>query len=86
MIKMGPKTLKEAVDNYILSTILGTYKTKRHWMKQGYDEDKAIQNALNYALGMLKENPDPRYAEIFREMAAIANLLADILERPPQTV
>ena len=31
---MKTKSLDEAVDNYILSTILGTYKTKRSWMKE----------------------------------------------------
>lgn len=80
MVKMKTISLDETIDNYILSTILGTYKTKRFWMKQGYNEEKAIQNATKYALGMLREKLDPKYIDMFREVAVIANFLADILE------
>jgi hypothetical protein len=79
------KSVEEAVENYVIGVIQGAFKTKRYWMKQGYDEEHAIKNAVNYAIGQIKAGISMDRKEIeatiskFREMAEIANALADSL-------
>ena len=51
MVKV--KSIEEIVQNYVIGTIQGVYKTKRYWVKQGYDEDHAIKNAVEYGIGQL---------------------------------
>lgn len=79
---MKTKSLEEIVDNYIIGAIQGAYKQKRHWINKGFSESKAIENAINWAIRMLDESSDPGYhATIFRELEAIANALATVLEK-----
>jgi len=83
MVKVKP--IEEWVENYVISTIQGAFKTKRHWMKEGYDEKHAIKNAVNYALGQLKASVSSDNIETtikaFREMAVIATTFANLLEQ-----
>jgi hypothetical protein len=85
MVKV--KSVEEAVENYVIGVIQGAFKTKRYWMKQGYDEEHAIKNAVNYAIGQIKAGISMNKNEIeatigkFREIAEIANAFADLLGR-----
>jgi len=47
------KSIEEVVQNYVIGAIQGAFKTKRYWMKQGYDEGHAIKNAVKYGIGQI---------------------------------
>lgn len=53
MEKIKVKSVDEWVRNYVISTVAGMLKTKEHWMKQGFDEGRATDKALKYAIGQL---------------------------------
>lgn len=76
------KKIEETIEDYVIGTIPGAYKTKRYWIKKGFDEDSAIEKAIKYAFGQMKagigESFNLKDAENgFREMGEIANVLAD---------
>jgi hypothetical protein len=77
------KTIKETIENYLIGTIKGAYKTKKHWMKKGFEKSSAIEKAWRYAIGQIEagigENINWNDAEeIYREIGAIANAFADL--------
>jgi len=78
------KSIEEWVLNYIISVVPGAIKTKWYWMKQGYNEDHAIENAVKYGIGQLSAGVGDIYdqqtsARILREMADICNAFAELL-------
>ena len=82
MVKV--KSIEEIVQNYVIGTIQGVYKTKRYWVKQGYDEGHAIKNAVEYGLGQLAAGVGntcdvETTATMFRELAEIATVFANKL-------
>jgi len=82
MVKV--KSIEECVLNYIISVVPGAIKTKWYWMKQGYNEDHAIGNAMKYGIGQLSAGVGDSYdretcARILREMADICNAFAELL-------
>lgn len=86
MRKLKVKSMEEWVQNYVIGTIQGVYRTKRHWMKQGYDEDHAIENAIQYGIGQLaagvgKTCNVETTIRMFRELAEIATAFANKLEQ-----
>ena len=85
MAKLRVKSLEEWAQNYVIGTIQGALKTKRHWMKQGYDEKHSIENAVKYGMAQISagigETCDLETAvKMFREMAEISTAFADALE------
>ena len=80
------KSIEECVQNYVIGAIQGVFKTKRYWMKQGYDEGHAIKNAIQYGIGHIRAGvgmdiPDLETTiKTFREMAEIATAFANLLE------
>jgi len=83
MVKV--KSIEETVENYVIGVIPGVFKTKRYWMKKGYDEKHAIQNAVKYGIRQIEAGVSAHNLEttinIFREMAVIATTFADLLEQ-----
>ncbi len=82
MQRVKIKPMKRIVANYVLSTARGMFNTAQHWMERGYSPEHAIDNAWNYGFGMLRagvgDTLDWAEAEnYFRQLATIANLLAD---------
>ncbi len=78
------KSIEEVVQNYVIGEIQGAYKTKRYWMKQGYDEAHAIKNAVKYGIGQIPaEIGGTCYFEtavkMFREIAVTSTTFADTL-------
>lgn len=81
---MKVKSKEEWVENYLIGVIQGTIKTKRYWMKKGYDESHAIKNAVKYAIGQISAGLggsfDREYvASLFTEMAGICQAFANML-------
>ncbi len=79
------KSIEETVQNYVIGAIQGAFKTKRYWMKKGYDKDHAIKNAVNYGIGQvcagIGDICDLETAvKMFREIAGISTAFADTLE------
>ncbi|MCK4902232.1 MAG: hypothetical protein KAS76_02660 [Thermoplasmatales archaeon] len=79
---MKVKGVEETVEDYVISTVAGAYRNKRHWMKQRFDEDSSIKKALSWAYGQI----DSGVGEVFtwedaengfREISEIANVFAD---------
>jgi hypothetical protein len=85
MGKLKVKSIEQTIENYVLGTIQGAFKTRRYWMNQGYDEDHAIKNAVNYGVGQIKAGVSARNfeatIEMFREVAGIATAFANMLEK-----
>ena len=78
-------SIEEWVQNYVIGTIQGVYKTKRYWVNQGYDEDHAIRNAIQYGIGQLAAGVGntcdvKTTLKMFRELAEIATVFANKLE------
>ena len=76
------KTIDETIGNYLIGTIQWAYKTKRYWIKKGFDENSAIGKATKYAFGQMEAGIGETFnkkdvEEIFREIGVIANVLAD---------
>ena len=83
MVKV--KSIEETVQNYVIGTIQGVFKTKRYWMKKGYDEDHAIKNAVQYGIGQIRAGVGDicdieTTIKTFREMAEISTVFANLLE------
>lgn len=79
------KSIEEWVQNYLVGTIQGVYKTKRYWVKQGYDEDHATKNAIQYGVGQLAAGVGntcdvKTTITMFREIAEIATAFVNKLE------
>jgi hypothetical protein len=79
------KSLKETVQNYVIGTIQGAFKVKRHWVKQGYDEDHAVKNAVQYGIGQISAGVGrtcdlETTIKIFREIAEISTAFANTLK------
>jgi hypothetical protein len=79
------KSIEEVVQNYVIGAIQGAYKTKRHWIKEGYDEAHAIKNAVKYGIGQISAGIggtcDLKTAvKMFRKLAVISTTFADTLE------
>jgi len=79
---MKTKTIDESVENYVIGTVQGAYRTKRNWMKKKFDEDSAIKKTLDWAYAQIEagigETFSLKDAEAgFREMSEIANILAE---------
>lgn len=77
------KSIKETVENYLIGTIHGAYKTKRYWIKKGFDSNSAVEKATKYAFGQIEAGLGETFnwkdvEEIFREIGAIANVFADL--------
>ncbi|RLG00274.1 MAG: hypothetical protein DRN49_03150, partial [Thaumarchaeota archaeon] len=47
------KSVEEVCRNYAIGAIQGAIKQYFYWRKKGDDEDRAIEKAVNYALGMI---------------------------------
>lgn len=83
--KLKVKSVEEIVQNYVIGTIQGVFKFKRHWMKQGYNEDHAIKNAVQYGIGQISAGVG-RICDLettigmFREIAEISTAFANRLE------
>jgi len=76
------KTIDETMENYLIGTIPGAYKTKRHWIKKGFDKSSAIEKATSYAFGQIEAGIGRIFdwndvEEMFREIGVIANAFAD---------
>jgi len=82
--KLKVKSVEESVENYVIGTIQGAFKTKRYWRGQGYDENHAISNAVEYGIGQIKAGVNIQNLEhiigVFREISGIATAFADMLE------
>jgi len=84
MVKV--KSIEEWAQNYVIGAIQGVFKTKRYWMKQGYDEDHAIKNAVQYGIGQVRAGVGMDIPNLeatvrtFREIAEISTGFADLLE------
>lgn len=79
---MKTKTIHETLEDYVIGTVHGAYRTKRHWIKQGFEEDDAIKKTLSWAYAQVGVGTGDTFnlkdAENgFREMSEIANVLAD---------
>ena len=79
------KSVEEMVQNYVIGTIQGVFKIKRYWMKQGYDEDHAIKNAVQYGIGQISAGVGricdlETTIKMFREIADISTAFANTLE------
>jgi len=79
---MKMKIVDETVENYVIGTIQGAFKTKRHWMKKHSDEDSSIEKAVSYAFGQIIAGTGSNVSledaeELFREISAIADSFAD---------
>lgn len=77
------KSVEEWVENYIIGTIPGMLKTKRYWLRRGFSIDRATENAIKYGVGQLSVGVGTtvtlKQAEgIFRELADVANAMADL--------
>lgn len=77
------KSIDEVVENYVIGAIQGAFKTKRYWMKRGFNEESSIKKAINYATGQLNAGTGGNLSisdaeAIFREIGAIAEALADM--------
>lgn len=83
---MKVKSLEEWTQNYVIGAIQGVFKTKRYWMKQGYDEQHAIENAVKYGIGQIRAGVGTDIHDLettiktFREIAEIATAFANLLE------
>jgi len=83
MINM--KDIEKGDLNYAISVVPGTYKMKRHWMKQGDSEEVAIDKAINYAKSVLvaanlsEKRED--YIGAFEELAAVSNAVVELLKQ-----
>jgi len=77
------KKADKLVRNYAIGVVQGTLKTRRYWSKKGYDEKRAINNSINYAIGQLiSAGVDKRvdeFIDIFSEMKEISNALVKFL-------
>jgi len=79
---MKAKAFDETAENYVIGTIQGAFKTKRHWMKKGFDEDSSIEKAVSYAFGQIMAGTGSNVSledaeKAFREISAIAHSFAD---------
>ena len=77
------KTIEETIENYLIGTIQGAYKTKRNWIKKGFDNSSAIEKATSYAFGQIEVGIGETFdwkdvEEMFREIGVIANVFADL--------
>jgi len=91
MRKLKVKPVEEVVQNYVIGTIQGVFKSKRHWMKQGYDEDHAIKNAIQYGIGQISAGVGrtcnlETTIEMFRELAEISTAFANRLEEAQASI
>jgi len=80
------KTIDETIENYLISTIIGAYKYKKHWMKKGFDEDSAIEKSVKYAIGQMKSGTGYTFnwedvENMFREISVIATSFADLCKK-----
>ena len=80
MVKIKP--IEEWVENYVIGTIQGMFKQKRHWLQKGFPMERAIKNAINYGINQLSAGvgstvTSERAEEMLREIATIANAMAD---------
>ncbi len=71
--------------NYALSTVRATLNTYQYWLRKGYPEKHAMDNALKYALGQLHSiiTPDNLGESLrnFALMSSISGAIALVLER-----
>lgn len=82
---MKIKSIEETVQNYVIGVIQGAFKTKRHWMKKGFDEKRAIENAIRYGIGQIRAGVGnicniETAINIFREISQISTCFANLLE------
>lgn len=84
MVKI--KSIEETVENYVASTSIAMWKYKKFLMKaKNFNEDYAIEKAIDYGLKMLRSGLGttitPTMAMVlFREQAEINNALANVCE------
>ena len=79
---MEVKSINESIENYLIGTIQGAYKTKRYWMKKRFTEENAINKSITYAIHQIQSGIGETYTlqdveNMFREIGDIANALAD---------
>lgn len=79
---MKVKSVEETVENYVISTVAGAYRNKKHWKNKGYDEPSSINRALKYAFGQINSGVGETFSwedaeKSFRELGDISNALAD---------
>lgn len=78
---MKTKSIENTIEEYVISTVIGAYNTKKHWKKRGFDEPSSIDKALNYAYGQINSGIGETFTwedaeKSFRELSDIANALA----------
>ena len=76
------KNIDETIENYLIGTIAGAYKTKRYWMDKRFDEKSAIEKSVKYAIGQMESSIGNTLSwknveSIFREISVISDSLAD---------
>ena len=79
---MKVKSIEETLEDYVISTVGGAYRTKRHWINEGFDEKSAIKKTLNWAYSQIEAGIRQKFTwqdaeKGFREMTEIANVFAD---------
>jgi hypothetical protein len=82
--------IDEAIMNYALGSIQGAVKQYFHWLGKGDSEEKAIEKAANYAVGMITASgifSDPKkrqaFATVLEAMARLAKRIAELLRELP---
>jgi hypothetical protein len=77
------KSKEEWIENYVIGAVQGAFKTKRYWMKKGFDAPSSIQKAVNYAVGQLSagigKSNLTKAESAFREMGKIAEAFANMI-------
>ena len=71
--------------DYALSTVRGTMNTYQYWVRQGYSEKHAMDNAMKYAVGQVKSIiSTDRLGQSHRNFELVASIsatIAKVLER-----
>ena len=75
--------LEEAINRYAESALISAVRLRRYWMSQGDPEDKAIEKAVNQALGMMAASglgPE-KLLELFYELRGACDAFIKVLEK-----
>ena len=81
--RRGIVPFKEAINRYAESALISAVRLRRYWMSQGDSEDKAIEKAVNQALGMMAASglgPE-KLLELFYELRGACDAFIKVLER-----
>jgi hypothetical protein len=68
---------------YALSTLSATFKTYRHWLREGFSEDHSMKNAITYGVAQVQSivSSDSIQNSLhdFEMLATISQKMADVL-------